>query len=71
MQIRPPGLDQNLRLMCHHQMLPNDDQEQDRLDMLHHVFRLTLGGALCRTRLDNPQKILDVGTGTGIWAIES
>ena len=68
---RDPILNQNLRLMCHHQMLPNDDREQDRLDILHHVFRLTLGGALCRTKLDNPQKILDVGTGTGIWAIES
>ena len=51
-------------------MLPNDEQEQERLDILHHVFRLTLGGALCRTQLDNPQKILDVGTGTGIWALQ-
>jgi len=51
-------------------MLPNDDREQDRLDILHHVYRLTLNGELCRTRLANPQKILDVGTGTGIWAIE-
>jgi len=25
------------------QMLPNDDKEQERLDILHHVFRLTLG----------------------------
>lgn len=53
------------------QVLPNDDREQERLDILHHVFRLTLGGALCRTKLVNPQKILDIGTGTGIWAIES
>ena len=68
---RDPILNQNLRLMGHHQMLPNDDREQDRLDILHHVFRLTLGGALCRTKLDNPQKILDIGTGTGIWAMES
>lgn len=71
MKIRPPGLDQNLWLMRHHQILPNDAREQDHLDMLRHVFRLTLGGALCGTRLDNPQKILDVGTGTGILAIES
>ena len=52
-------------------MLPNDDKEQERLDILHHVFRLTLAGGLCRTPLDNPQKILDIGTGTGIWAMES
>jgi hypothetical protein len=67
----PPILNQNLQLMGHHQILPNDEREQDRLDILHHVFRLTLGGGLCRTKLDSPQKILDVGTGTGIWAIES
>jgi len=23
------------------------------------------------TKLENPQSILDIGTGTGIWAIES
>lgn len=51
-------------------MLPNDDKEQDRLDLLHHIFRLTLNGALCRTALENPQNILDIGTGTGIWAIQ-
>ncbi|KAJ9203726.1 hypothetical protein DTO164E3_27 [Paecilomyces variotii] len=51
-------------------ILPNDEKEQDRLDVLHHVFRLCLHGDLAWTRLDNPQKILDVGTGTGIWAIQ-
>ena len=51
--------------------MPNDETEQDRLDIIHHVFRLSLGGELCKTKLENPQKILDVGTGTGIWAIES
>ncbi|KAB8236661.1 class I SAM-dependent methyltransferase [Aspergillus alliaceus] len=51
-------------------ILPNDEREQERLDLLHHVFRLCLDGRLCRTELTNPQKILDVGTGTGIWAIE-
>ncbi len=61
----------NVLLRCYDQMLPNDDREQDRLDILHHVYRLTLNGELCRTPLANPQKILDIGTGTGIWAIES
>ena len=41
--------------------------EQERLDMTHHVFTLTLDGALCVTQLDNPQEILDIGTGTGMW----
>ena len=48
-------------------LLPNDETEQDRLDMTHHVFLLTLKGALCMTQLDNPQAILDLGTGTGVW----
>ncbi|KAF7190415.1 Secondary metabolism regulator laeA [Pseudocercospora fuligena] len=51
-------------------LLPNDETEQDRLDMTHHVFRLSLGGDLCITKLKDPRAILDVGTGTGIWAIE-
>jgi ribosomal protein L11 methylase PrmA len=40
--------------------------------MVHHLFSLTLKGELCATgKLDNPQNILDLGTGTGIWAIDS
>ena len=35
-----------------------------------HVFQLCLKGDLCITKLDHPHRILDVGTGTGIWAIE-
>ncbi|KAH7336593.1 hypothetical protein BKA65DRAFT_553234 [Rhexocercosporidium sp. MPI-PUGE-AT-0058] len=26
--------------------LPNDEKEQERLDLLHHIFKLMLGGAL-------------------------
>lgn len=51
-------------------LLPNDETEQERLDMTHHVFLLTLRGALCVTELEEPQAILDIGTGTGIWAME-
>jgi hypothetical protein len=50
---------------------PNDDAEQDREDMKHAMMV-----NLCQTLHfapigDNPQNILDMGTGTGIWAIES
>lgn len=31
---------------------------------------MLLGGELLRTELDAPQRILDVGTGTGLWAID-
>ena len=43
-------------------LLPNDDTERDRLDLTHHLFCLTLDGALCLTELDNPKRILDVGS---------
>lgn len=52
-------------------VLPNDESEQDRQDLLHHVRNLTLGGALFRAPIPtSPQRVLDVGTGTGIWAID-
>jgi len=52
-------------------MLPNDEAEQDRLDLHHHIFRLVLGGRLFRAPIDvKPQRVLDFGTGTGIWALD-
>ena len=51
-------------------MLPNDETEQDRLDLYHHIFALLLGGHLYSVPLDNPRRILDVGTGTGSWAMD-
>jgi hypothetical protein len=51
---------------------PNDDSEQDREDMKHAMMVNLLGGRLHFAPIgDNPQNVLDVGTGTGIWAIES
>ncbi|MCJ1393219.1 hypothetical protein MMC18_006091 [Xylographa bjoerkii] len=49
---------------------PNDELEQDRLDLQHHVIRLLLNGELHLASLENPKRILDLGTGTGLWAIE-
>ena len=46
---------------------PNDEQEQERLDLLHHVQSMVLGGELHKSPLQEPQRILDIGTGTGIW----
>jgi hypothetical protein len=51
-------------------VLPNDEGEQDRLDISHHVLRLALNGELFAAPLDDPKRILDIWTGTGIWAIE-
>jgi SAM-dependent methyltransferase len=51
---------------------PNDEGENDRLDMQHHIFSLTLSGKLYLSPLSNIKlhDVLDVGTGTGIWAID-
>jgi len=51
-------------------ILPNDDHEQDRIDLEHHVFNLSLDSLFSAPISHSPQKVLDVGTGTGIWAIE-
>jgi SAM-dependent methyltransferase len=51
--------------------LPNDDIEADRLDLQHHLFLLTLRGALHLSPLrKDVQRALDIGTGTGIWAVD-
>ncbi|KAF3941940.1 hypothetical protein ABW19_dt0206031 [Dactylella cylindrospora] len=50
--------------------LPNDEAEKDRLDMHHHMLTIVQKGDLHGCKLENPQAILDLGTGTGIWAIE-
>ncbi|CBF84602.1 protein llmB [Aspergillus nidulans FGSC A4] len=51
-------------------VLPNDEQEQDRLDLSHHIYRMLLKGELHRAPVKNPARVLDIGTGTGIWAID-
>ncbi|CAL8580256.1 hypothetical protein XPA_005985 [Xanthoria parietina] len=50
--------------------LPNDEQELERIDIKHHVTLLLAGGHLHLAPLNSPKRILDIGTGTGIWAIE-
>ncbi|KAI3536422.1 methyltransferase [Colletotrichum filicis] len=54
-------------------LFPNDDLELDRLDLQHNLCLLTLGDKLHLSPLSKerpPQRVLDVGTGTGIWAID-
>ena len=51
--------------------MPNDEREQERLDLHHHICRLAISGALFCAPIDpSNARILDLGTGTGIWAIE-
>lgn len=51
--------------------IPNDETEQAREDMLHVMMLEVTDGKLFFSPLgDDPAKIIDLGTGTGIWAID-
>ena len=49
---------------------PNDEQQADQLDIGHHMYTLLQEGKLFLAPIgDNPKRALDIGTGTGIWAM--
>lgn len=57
-------------------LYPNDERENDRLDHQHHIWLLCLDGKLglappLTGAAPPPKRVLDVGTGTGIWAIDT
>lgn len=56
--------------MCTAYLLPNDQKESERLDVYDHMMGIVNGGRLHRAPLNSPQRILDIGTGTGKWAID-
>lgn len=50
---------------------PNDQREQDRLDARHHVMVRLMHDRLFLAPIDlDGMRILDIGTGTGIWAMQ-
>lgn len=50
---------------------PNDDRQNNGLDIAHHLVTMLMGDRLFEAPIgDSPSKVLDVGTGTGIWAID-
>ncbi|KAJ3551103.1 hypothetical protein NPX13_g11434 [Xylaria arbuscula] len=52
-------------------LLPNDEGEQKRLDYQHQLYTTVLNGKLFIAPIGHRLRtVLDVGTGTGIWAIE-
>ncbi len=52
-------------------LVPNDEPEQEREDMKHMMVVHVCDGKLHFAPVTNPHRILDIGTGTGIWAIDS
>ncbi|KAL2397735.1 Methyltransferase pytC [Exophiala dermatitidis] len=50
--------------------MPNDEPEQQRLNMQHQADYLALGRRNLLAPIAHPRRILDLGTGTGIWAVE-
>ncbi|OHE97596.1 methyltransferase domain-containing protein [Colletotrichum orchidophilum] len=45
--------------------------EKDRLDFANHLWILTWDGKLCNCpKQEGAKRVLDVGTGTGIWALD-
>ncbi|KAL9080341.1 MAG: hypothetical protein Q9157_000869 [Trypethelium eluteriae] len=54
---------------------PNDDRQNELVDLAHHMYLITLDGNLHLAPIadgvkGNVHEILDIGTGTGIWAID-
>ncbi|KAK2686194.1 hypothetical protein QWA68_014609 [Fusarium oxysporum] len=50
----------------------NDERQSETLDMNHHCLTLGLGGKLYLAPIDKDKitKAIDIGTGTGIWALD-
>ncbi|KAG8914673.1 hypothetical protein FRC00_011594 [Tulasnella sp. 408] len=68
------------QMMNNAYMLPTDSSEHARLDLQHEIVRLMLGGELYQTpelvkvtlapQENTRRRVLDVGAGSGKWAIE-
>ncbi|KIW20571.1 hypothetical protein PV08_01146 [Exophiala spinifera] len=49
----------------------NDEAANEHLDIGHHLYTKTFNSKLFLAPIDpNPSQILDLGTGTGLWAID-
>ncbi|KAF4815446.1 Secondary metabolism regulator laeA [Colletotrichum tropicale] len=50
---------------------PNDERQNEGLEINHWIMTIFLGDRLFLSPIgENPQRVLDLGTGTGIWAID-
>ncbi|RPA85384.1 S-adenosyl-L-methionine-dependent methyltransferase [Ascobolus immersus RN42] len=51
-------------------VFPEDMKEKDRGDLAHMMYTQLLEGELHTAPLDDPKRILDLGPGSGSWAID-
>jgi ubiquinone/menaquinone biosynthesis C-methylase UbiE len=50
---------------------PNDTQQNEGLDLIHHALLKLFDDKLYLAPIgENPHRVLDLGTGTGIWAMD-
>lgn len=51
---------------------PNDERQSEGLDLIHNALTILLGDRLFIAPIDkkDPGRVLDIGTGTGIWALD-
>ncbi|KAF9871074.1 methyltransferase domain-containing protein [Colletotrichum karsti] len=50
---------------------PNDERENDRLELQSTIWKLTLDGELAVAPAHKTaRRVLDMGTGTGVWAVD-
>ncbi|KAI0869801.1 hypothetical protein GGS24DRAFT_477617 [Hypoxylon argillaceum] len=61
---------ENGRRYCGSYYMPNDEDEQVRLQLLNQVYLKVFDAELTTVPLECPTSILDVGTGVGEWAID-
>ncbi|KAH9906372.1 S-adenosyl-L-methionine-dependent methyltransferase [Xylariomycetidae sp. FL2044] len=61
---------ENGRRYCGSYYMPNDEDEQVRLQLINQVYLKTFDGELSLVPLESPTHILDVGTAVGEWAID-
>ncbi|RWA12084.1 hypothetical protein EKO27_g3037 [Xylaria grammica] len=71
----PPGdrlyyVVENGRRYCGPYYMPNDEDEQVRLQLLNQVYLKVFDGELTTVPLECPTAILDIGTAVGEWAID-
>ncbi|KXJ94700.1 S-adenosyl-L-methionine-dependent methyltransferase [Microdochium bolleyi] len=65
-----PYVTENGRLYCGDYYMPIDELELDRLYLFHQVYLQILDSQLTTATLEEPTHILDIGTGSGDWAMD-